>query len=68
MERPWAGDDWTQFGKRLPSKVRIGESWEIVDRPEAQSIVRDGPLHAKTLHELWTQHQQEIFGDVPKFA
>jgi mannose-6-phosphate isomerase len=69
MERPWGGRRLeTQFGKRLPPKVRIGESWEIVDRPEAQSIVRDGPLHAKTLHELWTQHQEEIFGDVAKFS
>jgi len=69
MERPWGGRRLeTQFGKRLPSKVRIGESWEIVDRPEAQSIVRDGPLHGKTLHELWTKHQQEIFGDVAKFS
>jgi mannose-6-phosphate isomerase len=69
IERPWGGRRLeTQFGKRLPPKVRIGESWEIVDRPEAQSIVRDGPLHAKTLHELWTQHQEEIFGDVAKFS
>ena len=69
MERPWGGRRLeTQFGKRLPPKVRIGESWEIVDRPEAQSIVRDGPLRAKTLHELWTQHQEEIFGDVAKFS
>ncbi len=68
-ERPWGGRRLkTQFGKRLPPKVRIGESWEIVDRPEAQSIVRDGPLYAKTLHDLWTQHQQEIFGDVAKFS
>ena len=25
----------------------------------------NGPLKGKTLHELWTQHRQEIFGDVP---
>ena len=46
-------------------KDLIGESWEIVDRPEAQSIVRNGPLRGKTLHELWTQYRDEIFGDVP---
>ena len=69
MERPWGGRRLeTLFGKKLPAKASIGESWEIVDRPEAQSIVRDGPLHGKTLHELWTQHQQEIFGDVAKFS
>jgi len=55
----------SEFGKKLPAQKRIGESWEIVDRPEAQSIVRDGPLRGKTLHELWTQHRDEIFGRVP---
>jgi mannose-6-phosphate isomerase len=69
MERPWGGRRLeTLFGKKLPAKASIGESWEIVDRPEAQSIVRDGPLHGKTLHELWTQHKEEIFGDVAKFS
>jgi mannose-6-phosphate isomerase len=58
------------FHKNLPPKVRIGESWEIVDRPEAQSVVAKGPLHGTTLHELWTQRRDEIFGDVadaPRF-
>jgi mannose-6-phosphate isomerase len=50
--------------------MRVGESWEIVDRPEAQSIVRDGPLRGRTLHQLWTQHRLEIFGNIsdsPRF-
>ena len=71
MERVWGGRRLeSEFGKKLPSKGPIGESWEIVDRPEAQSIVRDGPLNGKTLHELWTQYRDEIFGEVadsPRF-
>src|SRR6266480_5578008 len=71
MERIWGGRRLeTDFGKKLPANRRIGESWEIVDRPEAQSVVRDGPLRGKTLHELWTQHRQELFGgvaDMPRF-
>jgi mannose-6-phosphate isomerase len=55
----------SQFGKRLPSDKDIGESWEIVDREEAQSVVRHGPLRDRTLHELWMQDRQSIFGDVP---
>jgi len=55
----------SELGKKLPPEKRFGESWEIVDRPEAQSIVRDGGLRGKTLHELWTQDRNEIFGDVP---
>ena len=55
----------SEFHKKLPPQKRIGESWEIVDRLEAQSVVAAGPLRGKTLHELWMQHRPEIFGDVP---
>ena len=66
QERIWGGRKLAElFGKDLPADTDIGESWEIVDRPEAQSVVRDGPLRGKTLHELWTEYRTEIFGDVP---
>src|SRR5262245_65852124 len=66
MERVWGGRRLeAEFGKKLPPLKRIGESWEIVDRPEAQSIVHNGPLRGKTLHQLWTQKRDEIFGAVP---
>lgn len=66
MERMWGGRRLeTEFGKKLPPSARIGESWEIVDRPEAQSVAASGPLRGKTLHELWTQDRQSIFGYVP---
>jgi mannose-6-phosphate isomerase len=69
QERIWGGRKLAElFGKDLPPGKRIGESWEIVDRPEAQSVVCDGSLRGKTLHELWTAHRQEIFGDVPDAA
>jgi mannose-6-phosphate isomerase len=66
IERMWGGRRLeSEFHKKLPPQKRIGESWEIVDRPEAQSVVADGPLRGRTLHELWTQQRDEIFGDVP---
>ena len=66
-ERIWGGPKLAElFGKQLPAGKRIGESWEIVDRPEAQSVVANGPLKGKTFHELWSQHRKEIFGNVPK--
>ena len=59
------------FGKKLPPGQRIGESWEIVDRPEAQSVVRQGRWNGRTLHQLWCDHRDEIFGaempDAPRF-
>ena len=65
MERIWGGRRLaTEFSKNLPPNIRIGESWEMVDRPEAQSVVRNGPLRGKTLHDLWTQDRAAIFGKV----
>lgn len=66
MERVWGGRRLqTLYGKRLPPAVPIGESWEIVDRADAQSVVHTGPLAGRTLHELWETRRAEIFGDVP---
>ena len=66
QERIWGGRKLAQlFGKELPAGKAIGESWEIVDRPEAQSAVANGPLKGKTVHELWSQYRQDIFGNVP---
>src|SRR5450432_2361283 len=63
-ERIWGGRRLeSAFGKKLPPGKQIGESWEIVDRPEAQSLVRHGPLRGQTLHQLWLDHRREIFGD-----
>jgi mannose-6-phosphate isomerase len=71
MERIWGGRKLAElFRKNLPPDKRIGESWEIVDRPEAQSVVANGPLKGKTLHELWSQDRIDIFGpvaDAPRF-
>ena len=66
MERIWGGRRLeSEFGKKFPPNARIGESWEIVDRAEAQSVVRNGAMRGKTLHELWTQDRRLIFGEVP---
>ena len=67
MERVWGGRRLESlYGKRLPPAVRIGESWEMVDRPEAQSVVHDGPFRGQTLHNLWKKHRNEIFGEAPE--
>src|SRR4051812_40021022 len=66
VERVWGGRRLESLcGKRLPSATRIGESWEIVDRPEAQSVVHRGPFRGLTLHSLWKKNRQQVFGNVP---
>jgi mannose-6-phosphate isomerase len=71
VERIWGGQKLASFyGKHIPCDCPIGESWEIVDRAEAQSIVNAGPLTGRSLHDLWTNLRPEIFGkvrDTPRF-
>ncbi len=43
------GDDWA-------------ESWEVVDHGKDQSVVAAGPQAGLSLHELVTQHGEELFG------
>jgi mannose-6-phosphate isomerase len=63
QKRVWGGREFAnRLGRNLPGSAPIGEAWEIVDREEAQSVVSDGPLRGKTLHDLWTNHRAEIFG------
>lgn len=71
-ERIWGGRRLESvFGKKLPANRCVGESWEIVDRADAQSVVRQGPYAGRTLHDLWRDHRPEIFGEevaaVPRF-
>jgi mannose-6-phosphate isomerase len=50
QDRVWGGRALAEaFGRELPPSLPIGESWEIVDRPEAQSVVAGGPLAGFTL-------------------
>ena len=66
QERVWGGQSLcSTFGRSLPDGCRIGESWELVDREEAQSVVQKGPFKGWTLHRLWTERREEIFG--PEF-
>jgi mannose-6-phosphate isomerase len=64
MERVWGGRKLAAlFGRHLPVTNPIGESWELVDRADAQSVVSEGRLKGKGLHELWLNHRSQIFGE-----
>ena len=44
-DRVWGGRNLESFlGRKLPKDQVIGESWEIVDRPDAQSMTSNGRL------------------------
>lgn len=73
MERVWGGRELERVYQRaLPDPQKpFGESWEIVDRENEQSVVDHGPWTGSSLYELWTNHREEIFGrgfiDHPRF-
>jgi mannose-6-phosphate isomerase len=63
MERVWGGRKLsTLFGRQLPMTTPVGESWELVDRADAQSMVSEGKYVGVSLHELWMKRRSEIFG------
>ena len=65
MERVWGGRELERvYHRNLPDPHKpFGESWEIVDRENAQSVVDRGSFTGSTLHDLWTNHREEIFGE-----
>src|SRR5262245_29432147 len=61
--RVWGGRRLeTLLHRTLPDAQPYGESWELVDREREQSVVADGPLAGTTLHALWTDHREAVFG------
>jgi len=61
--RVWGGRHLeTLLGRSLPDTRPYGESWELCDRLEAQSVVTEGSHRGMTLHQLWMEHRDEIFG------
>lgn len=63
--KPWGGDAlWRTLGKGAPGDDRMGESWELSDRPEGMTTVADGPWAGRTLRDLLEAHGAAILGDL----
>jgi len=61
--RVWGGRRLENLlGRSLPDAQPYGESWDLVDRENEQSIVSAGPHTGTSLHELWTHQREAIFG------
>jgi len=59
-KRVWGGRAFgDRLGRTLPGTDPIGESWEIVDRPEAQSV---DPATGRTLRELLVDDPESVMG------
>ena len=63
MERVWGGRGLEdKLGRTLPPDQVIGESWELVDRPEAQSVVESGAFEGMTIRELLEASSGTVMG------
>lgn len=51
-----------ELGKPIGDSETAAECWEIVDHGADQSVVAEGPLAGKTLHDIVTQHSADLFG------
>jgi mannose-6-phosphate isomerase len=59
----WGGNKLrTLFGKDISANERIGESWEIADHGTDSTIIKNGPLAGKKLHDVVAENSIELLG------
>ena len=66
QERIWGGSQLSDvLGRDVPSKGKtpIGESWELSDRDDANSVVSEGVLAGRTIGELVAHYQTALLGE-----
>ena len=62
VERVWGGNALERYGKSVPTGKRIGESWEISDRDDIQSVIANGPDNGKTLRQQIETNGEKLLG------
>ncbi|MFD2561715.1 type I phosphomannose isomerase catalytic subunit [Aquimarina rubra] len=62
-EKIWGGSKLNNFLGKEPKGSSIGESWEISDVEGDVSVVSNGPLIGKTLHELLIEYKEKLVGE-----
>jgi mannose-6-phosphate isomerase len=62
----WGGNRLaTQLGKTPPNEGIWAESWEVIDHPDAESVVANGPLAGQTIRSLMSSFPAEMMGSSP---
>lgn len=63
MEKVWGGDKLrARFGKPGLGGRPCGESWEVADLAEGQSLVAQGPLKGMTLEQVSARWGSQLWG------
>lgn len=63
----WGGGKIKGRFKRQTDLIKIAESWEISDRDDGMSVVMNGSLKGKTLHELVVEMGEDLLGEGREF-
>ncbi len=64
QERVWGGRNLSSaLDRKLPDGGPIGESWDVVDRPEAMSVVEGGLHDGRSLREVIESDPTAIMGE-----
>ena len=56
----WMVDAFDKQG--LPDNHRLAETWEVCDRPGESSVVLNGPLAGRSLHDLIERYPEDLLG------
>jgi len=62
-ERVWGGRRLERYGRKLPDKVLVGETWEVSAIPGRSSVVARGPRSGRPFDEVFDEYRDEILGD-----
>ena len=69
VEKIWGGRALERlFNRSLPADVKIGESWELADLPEGESVVSNGPDAGMTLNALMQARGEALMGPARPLA
>lgn len=64
VEKVWGGRSLERVpGIELPDGMRVGETWELVDRDAENSVIAGGAWRGRTLRELMQAHGGEVLGE-----
>ena len=77
-EKVWGGTRLVRYGKTLPDGALVGESWEVADLAAtsasgagggaARSVITNGPLAGRTLHDAMDEWGVGLMGDAKPSA
>lgn len=61
-EKIWGGNKLKDILNKHSDKENLGESWEISGVKDDISVVENGPLTGRSLHELLVQYREDFLG------